>query len=92
MSTNYETFLRFFEQDPDRFFRELRASIADGTLGDEDIRMLVEKLDAVQPINDRDLREWCDLTKQDPASLRSRVSYHNFRFLYDRGDLDELLK
>lgn len=92
MSSNYEVLIRLFEENPDRFFREFRNSVDDGTLSDDDIKMLVKKLDVIQPIMEVDYIELCRLFKIDSSELRSKITVHQLLFLYGRGDLEKYLK
>jgi len=92
MSSNYEVLIRLFEENPDRFFREFRNSVDDGTLSDDDIKMLVTKLDAIQPIMEFDYKEWCRLFKIEPSEIHSKITVHQLLFLYGSGDLEKYLK
>lgn len=92
MSSNYEVLIRLFEENPDRFFREFRNSVDDGTLPEEDIKLLVKKLDVIQPITVFDYKEWCRLLKLNPEEIKSNITVHHIMFLYGRGDLARFLK
>ena len=78
--SNYDALIFLWEQgNIVKFFDELNFGVSDGTLSNEDISMLLEKLERDQPVPYELL---CHKLRLDQNNLRHKIACHYLRYRY----------
>lgn len=80
MSSNYDVLISLWEKDTERFFSELLHSIEDGTLDDEDKKILIEKFEHGQ--SSIEYTELCYKLGLDPNNLKHRIGCYFVKYKY----------